>query len=415
MRWRLSLLMFLLYAPAGAVVPFFTLRMQSLGFSPMEMGWACATQALAALVGPLTAGQIADRWCPAERCLTVLGFLAGAALWALADLIEPLAFFLTSLAFWLMMGPAITLGASLSFAHLAQPERDYGLVRLWGTVGWAMSGWLLGYWFLDPVWLCGLVSRLRPERPTHDLADIFRLAALLAWTLSAYACTLPHTPPRRQARTWLAPLAALRLARSRSFALYLACTLGMCVTLPFPAQVTPLLLKHLGLSMEWMGPTLTLGQSMEVISLAVLPALLSRLGVRGTMLFGMTAWLIALSILTVGEPLGLVIGSMTLNGLCVCCYFVAGQVFVNSRAHGDIRASAQALLSFSTGAGMLVGNLLVGAARGWAHGAFSPTFAVGAVIAAALTMVFFVGFHPEEEIETRTETVGPLLAARSND
>ena len=69
MRWRLSLLMFLQYAPAGAVLPPFSLHLHRLGFSPAELAWVCATPALGSLVGPLVVGQIADRWVAAERCL----------------------------------------------------------------------------------------------------------------------------------------------------------------------------------------------------------------------------------------------------------------------------------------------------------------------------------------------------------
>src|SRR5207245_2606631 len=83
-RWRLSLLMFLYYAIQGAFVPLFSLRLQELGLTPLEMGWACATQALAALVAPLAAGQIADRWLPAERCLAVCALVSGTLLWVLA-------------------------------------------------------------------------------------------------------------------------------------------------------------------------------------------------------------------------------------------------------------------------------------------------------------------------------------------
>ena len=60
-RLRLSLLMLLLYAAPGAIVPLFTLRLQELGFSPIEMSLCCATQALATMLAPLLAGQIADR------------------------------------------------------------------------------------------------------------------------------------------------------------------------------------------------------------------------------------------------------------------------------------------------------------------------------------------------------------------
>src|ERR1700719_2036934 len=124
--------MFLQYAPHGAFVPLFSLRLQELGFSPVEIGWACATQALAALIAPLVAGQVADRWFPAQRCLAVCAVLAGMILWLLTALTSWPAVFAASLAFWLVMGPANTLGTALSFAHLADPARDFGGVRLWG-------------------------------------------------------------------------------------------------------------------------------------------------------------------------------------------------------------------------------------------------------------------------------------------
>src|ERR1700691_3740431 len=69
LRWRLTVLMFLLYAPAGAVVPLFSLHLKELQFAPVDLGWACATQSLGALIAPLVAGQIADRWVASERCL----------------------------------------------------------------------------------------------------------------------------------------------------------------------------------------------------------------------------------------------------------------------------------------------------------------------------------------------------------
>src|SRR5436309_1120937 len=107
--------MFLQYAVQGAMWPLFTLRLQELGFTPLEMGWACASQSLAALVGPLVAGQVADRWVPAERCLGACSLVAGALLWVLAELTTPIPVFGLSLAFWLVMGPATMLGTAVSF------------------------------------------------------------------------------------------------------------------------------------------------------------------------------------------------------------------------------------------------------------------------------------------------------------
>lgn len=403
-RWRLSLLMFLQYSAPGAWIPLLTLRLQELEFTPLEIGWVCATQALAALVAPFVAGQAADRWWPAEWCLAACAFCGSALLWMMSWLTGPFAVFWTSLALWLAMAPAITLGTAVSFAHLAEPERDFGRVRLWGTVGWVLPGWLLGYWFRNPVWMGPWLTWLRPNLPESELADIFRLAAVGAFCFAVYALTLPITPPGRQSRTSLAPLAAVRLMRERSFAVYCLVCLGWCVTIPFSAQVTPLFLNALGIPRAWLPQTLTLGQAAEIAALAVLPMLFLRLGLRGTMLLGLLAWALMLATLAVGQPLPLMAGALVLSGLCVCCFLVSGQVFVNRRARGDIRASAQALLSFINGLGMLAGNLLVGWVRREVDGAFAPTYAVGAILGLLLVVVFGFGFEDDEAAPAAVES-----------
>src|SRR5437773_5995217 len=85
LRSRLALLMFLQYAVPGATLPFYSLRMQELGFSPVEIGWLCASQALSALIAPLVAGQVADRWLASDRCVAVCSGSAAVLLWILAE------------------------------------------------------------------------------------------------------------------------------------------------------------------------------------------------------------------------------------------------------------------------------------------------------------------------------------------
>ena len=150
---------------------------------------------------------------------------------------------------------------------------------------------------------------------------------------------------------------------------------------------------------------------MEIAALGLLPMFLLRLGVRGSMLLGLAAWASYLSLLALGRPTALVIASLSLNGVCVCCFLVAGQVFVNSRAHGDMRASAQALLTFTNSLGMLVGNLVVGWVRTRFDEAFPPTFAVGAAITAGLFAVFLLGFREDQEAGVRD----PGSAARGQE
>jgi MFS family permease len=395
LRARLSLLMFLQYAAAGAIIPLYTLRLQELVFSPRAMAWVCATQAMAGLITPL-AGQIADRWLPAERCLAVLSFLAGILMWMLATLTTPATVFAVSLATWMLYIPCVTWGTSICFTHLRHPDREFGPVRLWGTVGWIAPSLTLSVLFEVRERLSSGDEAFQLGAAPNAWADIFRLGAILAWALAVYALTLPHTPPHHRLGSWLAPLAAISLLRSRSFAVYLFSTFGLCVCIPFAQQVMPLLLAHLGIPRPWLLRILPIAQVTEIIALGLLPMILLRLNVRGSMFLGLAAWTAYMVALALGQPTGLVVTSLTMNGICVCCFLVAGQVFVNRRARGDIRTSAQALLTFTNSLGMLSGNLLVGWVRTQVDEAFPPTFIVAAVISASLLVVFALGFSEND-------------------
>ncbi|MEJ7711679.1 MAG: MFS transporter [Pyrinomonadaceae bacterium] len=53
--------------------------------------------------------------------------------------------------------------------------------------------------------------------------------------------------------------------------------------------------------------------------------------------------------------------ALTLHGICYVCFFVVSFIYVNSVAPADIRASAQAFITFVTlGAGMYVGSIFAG-------------------------------------------------------
>ena len=59
---------------------------------------------------------------------------------------------------------------------------------------------------------------------------------------------------------------------------------------------------------------------------------------RGTMLLGLMTWTFGLAVFAAGQPTWLVVAALACNGVCVACFMVAGQVFLNSRAAGHIRA-----------------------------------------------------------------------------
>jgi MFS family permease len=397
-RFRLSLLMFLQWAVPGSLLPLYSVRLDQLGFSAMTTGLCCATQAVATVLSSLLAGQIADRWVSAEKALAACAVLAGLDLWLLAELREPASVFAATLFFWMVTGPMLLLGTTIAFTHLEKPEKQFGAVRLWGTVGWGVMVLLVSYLLAGPGWLTTCLAYVRPDKPVPGIGDGFRLGGLIAFLLAGYTLTVPTTPPRQPAgaRSTAAPLEAMKLLRKGTFATYCACALGLCITFSFTTQTTPLLLQDLGIERHWLGPTMTLAQITEVLTMALLPGLLLRLGLRGTMLLGLGAWLCSMCVLAVGRPVELVVASLGLNGLYVTGFLISGQVYVNSQVDGGLRASVQGLFNFVNGLGLLAGNLLAGWLREWTRGELAITFSIGAAITVALLVLFLAGFRHRE-------------------
>ncbi len=384
LRSRLALLMFLQYATPSALLQLYTLHLNQLGMGPLETAVCCSTQALATVLIALFVGQAADRWFSAERCLAVCSLLGSVVLWLLSSVTGFWSIlFLTGL-FWLLITPTVMLGTTICFTHLSDPERQFGPVRLWGTVGWMVPGWvLLGY-------------RLLVADPTASLTsctDLFRIGSLSALILGLYALTIPHTPPRPSTDRRPAPLAALALLRGWPFLVFCVCTLGVCITFPFTSQATPLLLRRLDVPDLWLSPILTLSQLTEVLSLGLLPLLFLRLGMRGVMLLGLASWLTAMTVLSLGQPVGLVIASLGLNGLFVTCFLVTGQVFVNGQATGDLRASVQSLITLVNGFGQFLGHLLIGWLRFVYEDELPQAFTVAVFLTGGLLVLFLVGFQ----------------------
>jgi nucleoside transporter len=395
---RLALMMFLSYAAIGAWIPVFSLYLkEKLVFTPEAVAWACATNALGALFAPLLWGQIADRWLAAERCISVCALVCAILLLLLAAATGPLAVFVISIVFWFFMIPVLSLGTSLVFRQLTAPERDFGKVRLWGTVGWGAASLLLGAWL--------------SARPAADLVDSIHLGALFALLLSIYAVTLPHTPPSpsmnplgarasRLRQFFDAPLLAFQLVRRPSFAVYCVCLFGTYITMPFTTQLNPLLLRELEVPERLISAALTISQSSEIATLALLPFFLTRLGLRTTMVLGITSWTVGLGVLAWGEPLALVLTALATHGVYICCFLVAGQVFVNRHAGHHFRASAQGMIQLISGLGLLSGHLLVGWLRQRTGDNYALVYAPAAFGAAGLVVLFALGFTATDEVQT---------------
>src|SRR5262245_10800819 len=185
---RLSTMMFLEYLIWGAWLPLLSRYLTDfLGFSGTDVGLIFATSAIASVSAVLIGGQVADRHVSSERFLAVSHLVGGVAMFALAFQKAFGPVFACMLVYNVMYVPTLSLTNSICFHHLKDAQREFGLVRLWGTIGWIAASW--------PFWV--ILKGKEGAALQSALTSIFWIAGGASLVLAVYSLTLPHTPPAR--------------------------------------------------------------------------------------------------------------------------------------------------------------------------------------------------------------------------
>ena len=359
MRLRLSVLMFLeFFVWGGWFVTLGSYLAQSLSASGVQLGAAYSTQSWGAIIAPFIVGLIADRYFNAERVLAVLHLAGGALLLVLARATTFTSFLPVLFIYMALYMPTLALANSISFRQLKDPAREFGVLRVWGTIGWIVAGVAISYVF---AW----------DSPASvaqgALRNTFTMCGCASLLLGVYSFTLPKTPPtpEAQARKGLRDLLgadALSLLAERNFLIFFLASILICIPLAFYYQHANQFLTELKVA----NPTgkQTLGQASEVLFMLALPVFLGRFGIKLTLLAGMLAWAVRYALFAFGNAdslVALLLIGIALHGVCYDFFFVSGQIYIDSKAGPGIKSAAQGLITLATyGLGMLIGFSVAG-------------------------------------------------------
>jgi nucleoside transporter len=393
-KTRLAAMMFLEYFIWGAwYVTVGTWLGRTLHFTGSQIGLVAGTAAVGAIVSPFLAGWIADRWVATQHVLAGLHVAGAALLWLAGGQTQFAPIYWLVLAYACLYMPTLALTNSLAFRHIANPQQEFGPVRVLGTAGWIVVGWM--------------VSLLGVEATAVPL----RIAAGASLALALYSLTLPHTPPAGQSGAFslssVLPVEALRLLREPAFAIFAASSFLICIPLQFYYAFTNLFLNEIGIRNA--AGKMSFGQLSELLCMLLIPWFFRRLGVKYMLIAGMAAWAIRYLLFAFGNPgagLWMLFAGIVLHGICYDFFFVTGQIYVDRKAPEAARAAAQGMLTLITyGAGMLLGSWLSGrivdhyatvAADGSATHAWRWVWLAAGGLSAAILALFFFTFRERE-------------------
>lgn len=314
---------------------------------------------------------------------------------------NPVIFIGCIFAFSLCYMPTLSLANSCAFHHIENQEKEFPIIRVFGTIGWIVAGLTVSFVL---VYFVG--DGIRPEATALPLY----LTSAACFAFSALTFTLPHTPPPAKGQSVsfrsISGIDALNTLGSKSFYIFLASSLLLCIPLAAYYNFTQLYLSDTGF--QNIAATQTIGQVSEVLFMLLMPFFFVRLGVKWMLGVGMFTWFLRYVLFALGAPdptVWMILAGIALHGICYDFFFVTGQIYVDIKAGEKIRAQAQGLIVLVTyGVGMLIGaqvagwvyNLFLGDQMGLTLDQWVQFWWVPAIFSLVVFFFFILTFNDKE-------------------
>jgi MFS family permease len=442
-RFKLCVMMFLQFFIWGAWLPpsFSFFGEGALGFTSMQQNLLNICFPVAAVIAMFGANQLVDRNFAAEKFLAFSHLVGGLAMlgfgglsWIAFQGAEPKVpnywyFFACMAVHCFFYVPTISVTNTLAFANLKDPQKEFGLVRLWGTIGWIAVSWpfifILADWvkigqaettgFID--WLGTVFGTPKSGKELNQgISWAFLTAGIASLILAGFSLTLPHTPPKRltpkddplgadegNALAWLEAIKLLR----HPFLLVLFIVTFIDATVHdgfffFGFRY----LGKVGVPSNWIQPAMTIGQISEILTMAILGWVLKNLGWRYTMIIGILGHALRFGVFALLPDPKWAVAVNVVHGVCYAFFFATLYIFVDAAFPKDARTSAQGLFNFLIlGAGQIASRFVW---RGLQDMYTDPStgaiddrtlllYPSGAAIVAAVLLLVF--FHPPKAID----------------
>jgi nucleoside transporter len=394
---RLGIMMFLQYAIWGAWAPVLSEYLGGvLGFSPFQVSFIYALLPLATIISPFVGGQIADRYFSSQKVVAFLQLTGGALLVWVSTVSDYSTMMWVMAIYCLIYAPTLALTNSIAFINLKNSEKEFGYIRVWGTIGWIAAGLLLTGW--------------RNFAGTGDLlifkGDTLLLAGLFSVGMGIFSFLLPHTPPKKESTKPWAFVEAIKMMKNKNFAIFIGISFVVATELMFYYILTApyLASEKIGVSRANVSGVMVIAQVAEIFVLAfLLPYLITKIGIRKILVIGVLAWPVRYVIFALGTPSWLVIASLALHGFCFVFFFAAAFIYVDMVSPRDIRHSAQSFITLVTyGIGNFLGSLFVG----WIQSLFTQgevtnwtwIFLVPCVLTVLCALAFLLFFKEEKPV-----------------
>ncbi|MDP3071277.1 MAG: MFS transporter [Opitutaceae bacterium] len=435
-RGSLFTMMALQFFIWGAWLPLIFGYLPSLGFTPTQQSLILNAFPVASIIGMFFSNQWADRRFNPEKFLAFSHLVGGLAILGCGFTKEFMPFFLLMLVHCLLYVPTISITNSIAFANMKDPENEFGLVRMGGTVGWILAAWPFTFIFVnwDAVaaaktsgfvdWLgAALANPLSGDAAKAATKWTFIVAGIASLALAAFALTLPRTAakPAAAAGGSLAWVEALKLLKHPFvLVLWLVTLVDSFVHNCYFSWTgvflgTPVAAGGVGIAPNWIAPIMSIGQVAEIGTMFILGATLKKFGWRTTMIVGILGHAARFAVYAfMPESATAIILIQVLHGICYAFFFATVYIFVDAYFPKDIRSSAQGLFNLQI---LGVGALLAFSICPWLMQEvytkanvvdFKGLFMVPMLAASGAAIALALFFHPPKVAKVGVGAAAPV-------
>ncbi|MEX2175229.1 MAG: MFS transporter [Pirellulaceae bacterium] len=378
-RTRLSVMMFLEFFIWGAWLPlsFSFFAKDGLNFLGWQQDLLNICFPVSAILAMFLSNQFVDRNFAAERFLAFSHLIGGLAMLGFAYLsFQAFGDSGATPNFWLFFAcmavhclfyvPTMTVTNTVAFANLQDAQKDFGPVRLWGTIGWIAASWPFIFILVDWAavdaklaateategfvgWLgTALGTPLSGQALNEGKCWAFVTSGIASLLLAGFSLVLPHTPPRpaKAGENQLAWLEAMKLLK-HPFLLVLFIVTFIDATVHdgfFFYAFT--YLETVGVPPNWIQPAMSVGQVAEIATMAMLGYVLKTFGWRYTMVIGILGHAARFAVFALFPDPYVAVAVNVLHGICYAFFFATLYIFVDEVFPKDARTSAQGLFNF---------------------------------------------------------------------
>ena len=430
---KLFVMMLLEFFIWGAWLPKIFGYLPAVGFSGNEQLAILLAFPVAAIIGMFFSNELADRSFAAEKFLSFSHLVSGLALLGLGFLPADDA---GKIAFWPFFGlmclhcllyvPTMSITNSIAFANMKDPVKEFGIVRMGGTVGWILAAWpfifLLANWTEvnqavqtaeaagSPLGFTGWLgavfgSKLAGAELISGTRWTYIVAGVASLVLAAYSLTLPHTPPKKgEAGDSMALIKAFGILKNPVvLILWIVTLIDSFVHNTYFFHTDSFLGSDtVGIASNWTQAVMSIGQVAEMLTMFILGWTLSKLGWKTTMIIGVLGHTLRFLTYAYMPEQSLMILVQIIHGICYAFYFATVYIYIDKCFPSDIRTSAQGLFNLMIfGLGDIVCKIFwiyVGNPIFVKDGVtdWRGVFLVPAVLSIVAAGILLVAFHPKE-------------------